>query len=477
MSIFLSLGSSAQQQAYQINYTIVLSDQVREILKDEATLTDPNIQFLEAISGAFDENNPVLEAWTNEDYFKIKSHLFEPLTQITHREQQQTFHLFAEDSTYIVEEYPAATSIWHESIEFIPGKTQEIAGYQAKLAVLNIDEQEKIEIWYTQELPAFSWGEYAYLQDIPGAALRISAAGINFQAIKISKKDNLAADFFQIPTKFEQITPEQHAENISSKIQDEYQDTTEHEEELSEGMIAYFDKESSLYGLKTETGDIVSKPAFSTLGSFINGQSIAYNEEYLAGIIDKEGHNIIPFEYSYLVYEPEWEAYIYAKDDFMGLVNKKGEIDPNHRYDNLSSLSEGYAMYAVNGKYGLLNKQLEVVVPATYDYIIQYNDTYFIVSEDFESKVIAIESNEVVLAGFTDLYLAGDEKNIFIASQDAEYYGYVNIAGETVIPFKYSYVSPFVNGKALVSLADSEEFITINPKGEIIEQPTDKIDE
>ncbi|MGH2624545.1 MAG: WG repeat-containing protein, partial [Sphingobacterium sp.] len=181
---------------------------------------------------------------------------------------------------------------------------------------------------------------------------------------------------------------------------------------------------------------------------------------------------IIPFEYTYLVYEPAWESYIYAKDDYMGLINRKGEIDPVHRYNNLSNLSDGYAMYAVNDKHGLLNKQLEVVVPAAYDYILQYNHKYFIISEDSTSKILSIENQEVVLEEFKELYLAGED-NLFIASNDGVLYGYVNAAGETVIPFKYSYASPFSDGFALVALEDSEEFITINMQGEIIEQTSE----
>src|SRR5690606_11611338 len=104
IGIFLTLGSSAQQQAYQINYTILLSEEVKETLTNKETLTDPNIQLLQAISSGFDADNPVLEVWSNKDYFKIKTHLFEPLTQITDRTKQQTFHLFDEDSTYVLEE-------------------------------------------------------------------------------------------------------------------------------------------------------------------------------------------------------------------------------------------------------------------------------------------------------------------------------------------------------------------------------------
>src|SRR5690606_38322258 len=117
----------------------------------------------------------------------------------------------------------------------------------------------------------------------------------------ISTKDKLSAAFFEVPSDFEEITPEQYEARNSTAPQSDSA-AMYLEEDLSEGMIAYFDRETSLYGLKSETGEIVSEPKFSTMGSFLDGHAIAYNLDYLAGLIDKKGQNIIPFEYSYLTY-------------------------------------------------------------------------------------------------------------------------------------------------------------------------------
>jgi|GEM_PF-1292974 len=476
IGIFLTLGSYAQQQAYQLNYTVQLSEEMLQAIKDDTTLTDPSIQFLQAISSGFDEDNPVLEVWSNKDYFKIKTHMFKTLTQITHRAKQQTFHLFDEDSTYILETLQPTASTWKESIELIKGKTQEIAGYQAKLAEYTTAEEEKVEIWYTEEIPAFFLRDFTHLNDIPGAILRIGSPGIYFEAVKISKQNNLAADFFAVPSNYSQITAAQSTSQLTTDSITESLESDSVEEQLSEGMIAYFDREKSLYGLKTTAGEVISGPKFSTMGDFIDGYAIAYDTAYHAGLINNKGQTVLAFKYTYLEYAPDWGLYVFTKDDGMGLVDTKGQVNQDHQYDYLTSLAEGYAIFGINNKYGLLNENLEITVPADYDYILQYNDQYFVTSQDSSSKIMAIQTKEVVLEGFKELYLA-NVPNMFIASNDGQHYGYVNAAGETVIPFNFSYASPFVDGKASVILMDAEDFTTINTKGEVILEPAVEIKE
>ena len=61
-------------------------------------------------------------------------------------------------------------------IKFVDEQKKKIAGYTCKLAkiIVNEDHTATIHIWYTEDLPQAYWGEYAYLNNIPGAALEIS---------------------------------------------------------------------------------------------------------------------------------------------------------------------------------------------------------------------------------------------------------------------------------------------------------------
>ena len=59
-------------------------------------------------------------------------------------------------------------------------------------------------------------------------------------------------------------------------------------------------------------------------------------------------------------------------DGKWGLINKKGDIIVPYKYDNVSSFypfSKGLAEIKLNGKVGLINKQGEVVVQPKYDSI------------------------------------------------------------------------------------------------------------
>ena len=66
-----------------------------------------------------------------------------------------------------IEEYP---------ITFKSEESATILGFPCKLAVIEIfsedssDESGKVEIWYTEKIPQIFWGNYQYLNQIPGAA-------------------------------------------------------------------------------------------------------------------------------------------------------------------------------------------------------------------------------------------------------------------------------------------------------------------
>jgi GLPGLI family protein len=84
-------------------------------------------------------------------------------------------------------------------------KKKKIAGYTCKLAkiIVNEDHTATIHIWYTEDLPQAYWGEYAYLKNIPGAALEISTSGIGIQAYRIKPDGDV--NLFKIPSDFSEI--------------------------------------------------------------------------------------------------------------------------------------------------------------------------------------------------------------------------------------------------------------------------------
>ena len=86
------------------------------------------------------------------------------------------------------------------------------------------------------------------MSTLPGGALKISINGVDFVANKIIQ-EKVADGFFNPPANFQEIeATEAETADMPSEI------------ELGEGLIAYYDDESTLYGLKTEDDQIITQP-------------------------------------------------------------------------------------------------------------------------------------------------------------------------------------------------------------------------
>src|SRR5690606_13691675 len=235
-------------------------------------------------------------------------------------------------------------------IEFIEDQEKTIAGYKCKLALITAVEDEEnqtqIQVWYTESLPPAYWGEYAYLKNIPGAALEISTSGIGIQASIVQPESDL--NIFSIPEGYAEIdTP------ISSELfsfgEEAIEDTEKYKEiYLSESLIAFLDEDLQLYGIKTNDGDTVAAAQFLDIYPFDNGISVVSNNEYRYGAVDLQGKTIIPLVYDALNYNSIDNTFIFSK----------------------------------NGKYGVLTRDNEILIPNDYDYISFFANDRAIVSNE-----------------------------------------------------------------------------------------------
>ncbi len=154
-------------------------------------------------------------------------------------------------------------------------------------------------------------------------------------------------------------------------------------------------------------------------------------------------------------------------------INSKGEIKIKTNYDSIQSFENGFAVFEINDKYGLIDKDGKEVLPAKYEnitieedcFIVQKEDlsgvldakfksiidykfdtiskieTAFLVSlcdEDYNTKygLFDIKGNEIVPVEYDCINF---QKNYFIVENDYKY-GLINILGKIIIPVKYDEV-------------------------------------
>ncbi len=448
-------ASLAQQEVFKIDYTIAIDEDLKSEMENAdsegESITNMTLSLLEGLAG-----ESVLHAWIGKQNYKIESKIFQQWIQLTDSKAKTSFRLDTEAQTFTKLPYDDEPDF--SNIKFDNEQTTMIAGFPCKLAILEVDadpledtDPVEVEIWYTEKIPQIVWGDYQYLKQIPGAALRIGSDGLSFEAKTISK-EKVANDYFEIPENYTE------AEEESYQIEDT---------DLGEGIIAYYDSTSMLFGLKDADNNILTEAIFSNVDYFVNAVAIASNEEEKMALIDTKGNEITKFIYDYIVFDPELNGYLYAKDETMSAMDKTGKDLWANSFESINLFSGNYSIVISDDKYGIVDKKGNIVVPTEYSDISANDSKYFIANENEEAKAYEIKGNKLVLDGYTYLHISNAE-NLFIASKDGENYGLINKDNKIILPFEYEYITPFSEGKALVGKKNSDEGIMINEKGEVV---------
>lgn len=243
------------------------------------------------------------------------------------------------------------------------------------------------------------------------------------------------------------------------------------------------DEETGLWGYIDETGAWVIEPQFGRAYHFHGGCAIVdtqdvpdWEGECTQGVIDETG--------AYLL-EPVYDIDDTCCYDGAGLLYLVNRWDgdwqsgwfniPNRYFSGLhwtECLAQADTPYIqVNMDYsvsGLADRSTgEIVLPVEYSYLYLYDggvEDGFIVAqrEDTgECELIEIGVGAVALPeGATVDYYPGVTEGLVCFEQDG-LYGYLNTAGEIVIPAQYRYAIGFNDGYAEVGLWEAEDAAAI----------------
>lgn len=174
---------------------------------------------------------------------------------------------------------------------------------------------------------------------------------------------------------------------------------------------------------------------------------VLYNGKF--GFIDKMGHEVIKPEYD-MAMDFQDDLVAVSKDNQKFFINKKGE-KVSKNYDKVLSFKKGYAIVSLNNKYGLINKNMEEVIPLNYDSIDYPSNDLILVEENGILKYINLD-NQVVITLPKNIKEASSFKN-GLAKVVMEGYkvGFIDKTGKMVINPIYNTASSFENDLASVS--------------------------
>ncbi|MBD1420689.1 WG repeat-containing protein [Sphingobacterium chuzhouense] len=471
---FSFLTVFAQEKLFKIDYKLALSS---ETLTQADTAEDSSLALLAAMAAAFGEDDtPQVEAWINQNFIRVETQgiMQNNQIQITNRNTNDSYTLYPSMQAYTktidatdkvniheTEDDMVVISTADLPIRFVADTSKTIAGLPCKLAVLEFDSDEfdasltqdtRLEIWYNETLPSLYWGEYAYLKNIPGAALYIGAFGIGIEASAVHEVD-FDSSLFEIPEDY--------------TLQEDIYALSFFDMPLGHDLYAFQDSTSHLIGIRDDNQQVIMAPKYASINEFVGTHAIVTNSDFQYGIIDTNGQEVIPCTWEYLALDPELEIIFFSTDGKTGVMDYNQQIVIPAQYDHISFFSKGLALFSEDGKTGLIDLNGTIVLPANFESIMEYDESHIIIMENERYYVVDIQSQQKTTAGHDYLLLA-NEDDLVVALQDNKY-GYITKDGKIAIPFKYEYATPFYDGIAAINETDDEDVLYINTKGEYVQ--------
>ena len=144
-----------------------------------------------------------------------------------------------------------------------------------------------------------------------------------------------------------------------------------HAHDFSEGMAWVCKEEGGKWGCIDNNGTEVIPFIYSNADDFSEGLAVAVLGKK-HGVINKKGDTVVPFEYDsgHVKFS---DGYIVMRKEYKGqdIIDKKGNITgTSNNVDYLGDFSEDLCAFydSDSGKYGYFDKNLNVKIPAEYDY-------------------------------------------------------------------------------------------------------------
>lgn len=235
--------------------------------------------------------------------------------------------------------------------------------------------------------------------------------------------------------------------------------------------------EGSFYGYINNKGKFIIYPKFARAYDF-NSENLAiayYNSK--AGLINTKGDFIISPIYDEINNFKDMRA-IFAVDNYMGVMNEKGQVLTKKKYSFISDYSNGMALVSDtssqgNSKYGYIDMNGNEVIAPSYLSANDFKENVALVQ--LENKHYGlIDKKGSIIETYDYPYVAfyGNGLMIFSTSLDGPY-GFIDKKGTPIIKPIFSQAQGFKNHMAIV--AESSDFNgpygIIDETGKYIFQP------
>jgi len=244
------------------------------------------------------------------------------------------------------------------------GEIEDVAGVtckKAKLFIKNQADSAEATVWYSEAVPTYYMTAFSFVNDLPGAVLKLSLGqntDLGFETTKVSNVSTVEG--FQLPqdVKVVDISGSSHTEEGEDVSL--FEDTFPLDKSLKWVMVKDNDTNDEYYGIKSSTGQEVLPCSLFSLAYFNDRVAIVSDKDNYFWLLDKKGNKVNKTGFDWLTPATERLA-IFQKDGNFGLVTQEGKVLLDKK-ENISKFLNNYLMFSEDGKIGLLDENGKIII-------------------------------------------------------------------------------------------------------------------
>lgn len=250
---------------------------------------------------------------------------------------------------------------------------------------------------------------------------------------------------------------------------------------FSEGLVAVYNTtknswkeawttESPVFkGYADKTGKLVVPFQYLEAQPFREGWAAVYDSQYAANFVDAKGKTLLPDFLPNSFVESFQNGLAIVRDyrtgqSRNGMIDTKGKYVIPVEYESLSSCDQkGRIVAQKNGKWGVIDKQNQVLVPFIYDSVsfgagmmpsenqpVNFQEDLLPVVLNGQLGFIDDQNRTIIPFKYEQSYGSGFSEGVAPVSREGKY-GFIDRQNQVVIPFEYDFAEAFKNGLARVS--------------------------
>lgn len=224
------------------------------------------------------------------------------------------------------------------------------------------------------------------------------------------------------------------------------------------------------YVYLNEKGERINEMLYDTADRFRGERAIASIDNHYF-FIDKGGSIVfeIPRNRGYLpngwnsvATNTSNDVWIFKENDLLGFSDNNGNVMQQTIHQALYFNEHHIGlMRNKNFKYGLINKQGEIVLPHKYERLGLYSEGLFAAKENGLWGFIDEKGNYIIPPKYEDdrFYFPNEMRNGLVAVKKNGLFGFINVHDEAITPFKYKRAYQFEQGFAYIEINGREGFL------------------